>query len=176
MATELIRELWEYHHWANRRLFEVTAALGEEVAGREVGRQFSVPTLRGMFAHLYGADRSWLERWKGRPPTAVSGADIFYGYVPQTLGELRPRWDELESEQQRFIAALSEADLARIVEGETREGTTFRQPLGRLLLHVPNHATHHRSEIATMLTMVSGSPPNTGILSHDVQKSGQRPA
>jgi uncharacterized damage-inducible protein DinB len=35
-----------------------------------------------------------------------------------------------------------------------------------MLLHVPNHATHHRSEIATMLTMVSGSPPDTGLMSY----------
>ena len=38
--------------------------------------------------------------------------------------------------------------------------------LGMLLVHVPNHATHHRSEIATMLTMVSGPPPDTGINSY----------
>ena len=25
------------------------------------------------------------------------------------------------------------------------------------------HATHHRSEIATMITLISGSPPDTGI-------------
>jgi uncharacterized damage-inducible protein DinB len=35
--------------------------------------------------------------------------------------------------------------------------------LGPLLQHVVNHATHHRSEVATMLTIVSGSPPDTGI-------------
>jgi uncharacterized damage-inducible protein DinB len=28
---------------------------------------------------------------------------------------------------------------------------------------VTDHGTHHRSEIATMLTMVSGSPPGTGL-------------
>lgn len=169
MTLELIRELWEYHYWANRRLFEVTAALGEEVAGREVGKQFSAPTLRGMFAHIYGADWLWLERWKGRSPAAPAGPDI------QTLGELRQRWDELETEQRRFIDALGEADLGRVIEG-TREGVTFRRPFGMLLLHVPNHATHHRSEIATMLTMVSGSPPDTGINSYYVWKYGQPPA
>lgn len=100
----------------------------------------------------------------------MPGADI------QTLGELRQRWAELESEQRRFLAALSEADLGRVVELKDTEGKMSRFPLGLLLLHIPNHATHHRSEIATMLTMVSGSPPDTGILSYYVQKSGQRPA
>jgi uncharacterized damage-inducible protein DinB len=28
---------------------------------------------------------------------------------------------------------------------------------------VANHATHHRSEIATMITMIKGSPPDSGL-------------
>jgi uncharacterized damage-inducible protein DinB len=28
---------------------------------------------------------------------------------------------------------------------------------------VANHATHHRSEIATMITMISSSPPDSGL-------------
>jgi uncharacterized damage-inducible protein DinB len=31
---------------------------------------------------------------------------------------------------------------------------------------VVNHATHHRSEIATMITLISGSPPDTGIATY----------
>ncbi|HEV8440553.1 MAG TPA: DinB family protein [Methylomirabilota bacterium] len=170
MTVELIRELWEYHHWANRRLFEVTAALGEEAAGRDLGGQFSLPTLRGMFTHVYGADRWWLDRFTGRPQHGPP--DMLYGDAPKTLGELRGRWDELEVEQRRFLAVLSDADLGRTVEGRTRDGKPFSRPFGMLLLHVPNHATHHRSEIATMLTIVAGSPPDTGINSYYTQQSG----
>ena len=45
--------------------------------------------------------------------------------------------------------------------------------LGLLLHHVPDHGTHHRSEIATMLTMVSGSPPGTGLARFIAIRSGQ---
>jgi len=160
MSIELIRELWGYHHWANHRLFDVTAALGEEVAGRELGAHFSFPTLRRMFAHIYGADWLWFRRWNGQSPPALPGAEI------AMLADLRHRWDELEAEQRRFIGALTEADLGRFFEFKNAEGVVARRPLGLLVLHVPNHATHHRSEIATMLTMVSGSPPDTGIHSY----------
>ena len=47
---------------------------------------------------------------------------------------------------------------------------TYSRPLGMLLLHVPTHAAHHRSEFATMLTMASGSPPDTGINSYYREK------
>src|SRR5919204_305979 len=72
MTIDLIREIWDYHYWANRRLFDVAAALGEEAAAREIGAQFSAPSLRGMFAHVSGADRWWLERWKGTPTPTKS--------------------------------------------------------------------------------------------------------
>jgi uncharacterized damage-inducible protein DinB len=170
MALELIRELWDYHHWANRRLFDVTASLGDEVARREVGGHFSVPTLLGMLTHICHSDRWWLDRWTGVPQTTAPSTDMFYGDAPKTLADLRQRWDDLEREQRRFIGALGDADLTREIEGRSRLATTFRRPLGVLLLHVPNHATHHRSEIATMLTIVSGSPPDTGINSYYGQK------
>ena len=169
MSVALVREYWAYHHWANRKLFEVTAELGEEAAGRPVGTQFSESTLRAMLVHIYGAEWFWLETWRGRP-TAVVRGDPTYGLVIRTLGELRRWWDELEAEQRRFLDDLVETDLARPLDGKTPEGRTYSRPLGMLLLHVPTHAAHHRSELATMLTMVSGSPPDTGINSYYREK------
>jgi uncharacterized damage-inducible protein DinB len=160
MAIELIRDAWEYHHWANRRLFDVTASLGEEVAGRSLGSHWSVPTLREMMAHLYGADRMWLRRWQGAP---AGDAGPSYGLDIPSLAELRQQWDALVSEQRRYIANLAESDLGRVFEVKGPDGVIAPRPFGMMLLHVINHATHHRSEIASMLTVLGSSPPDTGI-------------
>jgi uncharacterized damage-inducible protein DinB len=154
----LVRELYDYHRWANRRLYEVAAALGPEAVSRDMGAHWSVPTLKGMFAHVYAADEIWLARWKGASPSRLAGEADF-----PTLAALRARWDALEAEQRAFVEGLGEADLGRPVSYRTTEGRSFTVALGALLQHVANHATHHRSEIATMLTLVSGSPPDTGI-------------
>jgi len=61
---------------------------------------------------------------------------------------------------------LSAADYDRVIQYTGADGKQFRAPLGPPLQHVANHATHHRSEIATMLTMVSGSPPDTGLATY----------
>ena len=172
MSVALIREYWAYHHWANRRIFDVVAALGDESAGREIGKQFSEPSLRAMLVHMYGADWFWLETWRGRLPAVVRG-DPTYGLSIRDLAELRRKWDELEHEQRTFLTNLSEADIWRALDGKTPEGRTFSRPLGMLLLHVPTHAAHHRSELATMLTMTSGSPPDTGINSYYREKSAK---
>ncbi len=167
LAQELIRGLYAYHRWANRRLFEEAAKLGEAAAAREVGKQFSFPTIRRMLAHVYGADWIWLMRWKGTSPTKLPGEEI------ESLAALREKWDATEQEQQAFIDSLTPADLGRTVEYKNTEGKAFRLALGPLLQHVANHATHHRSEVATMLTMISGSPPNTDLVAYHLVKTGQ---
>jgi uncharacterized damage-inducible protein DinB len=162
-----VRGLYEYHWWANRRLFDVATALGDEALDRAVGSQFSYPTLREMFAHLHRADLLWLNRWKGLPAPPPSGADV------PTLTALRERRDALEMEQGAFIDALTPTDLERPVEYTSPQGKRVRLPLEPLLHHVPNHATHHRSEIATMITMISGSPPDTGRATYELTRTGQ---
>ena len=158
MSTELIRDLYGYHHWANRRLFDVAAGLGDAAVARDMGKHWSVPTLKGMFAHIYGADTIWLTRWRGASPSRIPGDADF-----SSMADLRTTWDALESEQRAFVDGLDEAGLARVVSYKNTEGAQFNVALGALLQHVVNHATHHRSEAATMITLISGSPPDTGI-------------
>jgi uncharacterized damage-inducible protein DinB len=166
-AVEMVRELYDYHRWANRRLLDHAAGLGDEAIVRDVGTQFSYSTLLRMFGHLYGADWLWLTRWKGQSPTTLPGAEF------KTLAEVRQRWDALAQEQRAFVEGLTAADLARVVAYKNTEGKAFRLALWPLLQHVANHATHHRSEIATMITVVKGSPPDTGINTYQLVKSGQ---
>jgi uncharacterized damage-inducible protein DinB len=167
MSVAMIRELYEYHRWANQTLFDFAAALGEDVCGRDVGTQFSHPRVTRMFAHLYGADWIWLSRWKGTSPTIQPGAEL------PTMAAVRAQWQSLEAEQKAFVDGLADSDLARAVQYKNTTGKAFRAPLGPLLQHVANHATHHRSEIATMVTMLSGSPPDTGINTWVLARTGQ---
>jgi uncharacterized damage-inducible protein DinB len=167
MSVAMVRDLYDYHRWANRKLYDFAAALGEGPCARELGKHFSYPRVTRMFAHLYGADWVWLSRWKGTSPTHVPGDEL------TTMASVRQQWDPLEAEQQAFVGGLADADLARVVHFRNTEGKAYSAPLGQLLQHVANHATHHRSEIATMVTMLSGSPPDTGINTWILARTGQ---
>ena len=167
MSLAMIRDLYDYNRWANHRLFDFAAGLGDEVCGHDVGKHFSMPTITRMFGHLYGAEWIWLSRWKGTSPTAIPGAEL------TTMAAVRERWDALEAEEQAFIGGLQETDLATPIHFRTTEGKAYQAPLGQLLQHVANHATHHRSEIATMVTMLHGSPPDTGLNSWILVRTGQ---
>lgn len=159
MVLTMIRELYDYHRWANRRLFDVGAELGDAVT-RDMGKHWSVPTVKGMFAHLCAADAIWLSRWQGTTPGPLPADADF-----PTMADLRARWDRVEVEQRAFIDGLDEAALVRPVTYRNASGE-LTSPLGPLLPHVVNHATHHRSELATMITLISASPPDTGIATY----------
>src|SRR5262249_61503216 len=106
MSVELMRELYDYHRWANRRLFDVAAGLGE-ASTKDMGKQWSVPTIKGMFVHLCSADFIWLSRWKGVSPTRMmTDADF------RTFVALRTRWDALEAERRAFVETRTAAGLS----------------------------------------------------------------
>ena len=167
MSLDLIRGLYDYHRWANRRLFDVALARGDEAVERDMGGQWSCPSVRTMFAHIYGSDALWLLRWKGTSLPTIPGRDL------PSMRALRERWDALENEQRVFVESLSDADVGRVIDYKNLQGHPFRAALGLLLQHVVNHATHHRSEICTMLTLSGGSPPDTGINSFIAATSGR---
>ena len=161
MASKLINELYDYHRWANRRLFDVAVGLGDAVT-KDMGKHWSVPTVKCMFTHLCAADTIWLARWQGTSPGRLPVDADF-----PTMGDLRAHWDQTEAAQRAFIEGLAEAALARpVTYRNPTTGAEFSAPLGPLLQHVVNHATHHRSELATMITLISGSPPDTGIATY----------
>jgi uncharacterized damage-inducible protein DinB len=169
MATlEMIRELYDYDRWANRRLFDAVATLPAGEAEREIGRQFSFPTLKGMLAHILGALTIWLARWEGTSPTAM----LSPGEFPD-LSALRRRWDEQDEKIRAFIAGLRDQDLTRVIHYKNTQGQAFQLPLWPLMQHVANHSTHHRSEVATMLTTLGSAPPPTDLVVYHLVRSGQ---
>jgi uncharacterized damage-inducible protein DinB len=52
-------------------------------------------------------------------------------------------------------------------------GNLYYTPLGILLTHVAAHGNHHRSEVATMLTMLGSPPPDTGVVTWHRTVTGQ---
>jgi len=107
-------------------------------------------------------------------PTAPADGDVLReAQLAPTLAALGERWVGLEREQASYLDGLQESDLTRIIHYRLLSGKEYAQPLALLLHHVTDHGTHHRSEIATMLTMVSGSPPGTGLVRFVAIRSGQ---
>ena len=117
MSIALIREHYDYHHWANRRLFDLASGLGEGVT-RDMGAHWSFPTLKGMFAHIYGADNVWLTRWKGSSPSRLSGDAVAAG-DPVIVLESMKMEIPVEAPRAGTVREIKVAEGQTVQEGDT---------------------------------------------------------
>jgi uncharacterized damage-inducible protein DinB len=168
MIAEVVRTLYRYNDWANRRILDTAATLDAEQLVAKRGASFD--SVRDTLVHTMGGQWLYLERWHGRSPRAMLAAGQFVD-----LAAIRARWDEIEYDTKAFVAGLSDGDLARVVEYTNLQGATWAYPLWQQMIHQVNHATQHRSEAAVMLTQFGVSPGWLDFLYFiDVEPAGTR--
>jgi uncharacterized damage-inducible protein DinB len=73
----------------------------------------------------------------------------------QAVGQ---RWAEEEAAMHAFLATLDHERLQEIVAYQTTQGGPRQNRLGHILIHLVNHGTQHRSEVALGLTNLGHSP------------------
>ena len=158
MQIDQIKELYDYNRWANDRLWQAVEGLNPN--------QLNIDMHNGMgsilttLLHMVSASWIWRTRWQGNMPTSTLAIEDF-----PTLQSIRTRWQEEEEQLQRFLTTLQDDDLQRELR-YTRIATpdqAFTQPLWQMMLHLINHQTQHRSEIAMQLTALNHSPGELGM-------------
>jgi len=142
-GTELLTRLFRHDAWANA---EVLAALGR--AGHAPERAWR------LFFHVLAAEDLWLGRLAGEPPRLP---------VWPALDPARAELLALELEQ-RWRRRLGEADpewLASSIEYHNSKGEPWTSGVRDVLLHVLEHSTYHRGQIALVLRDAGEEPPIT---------------
>jgi uncharacterized damage-inducible protein DinB len=139
MLTEF-RRMREHQSWADDALLEtiLDASLYPEAAARE-------------FAHILGADETWLARLEGRramaPVWPASDAD--------TLRQLAL---DVQVGYARYLDTLIETDLLRTVLYQNSAGISFETPVRDILYHVFLHAQYHRGKVNLLLRQAGLMP------------------
>jgi len=110
-TSEMVRTLYRYSAWATARILEHAARLRPDELAKPSGASFS--SVRETLVHIMAAQWIWLARWKGSSPTSLLDAREF-----PDIASIRARWDQIDGETQRFVAGVTDADLARVVELE----------------------------------------------------------
>jgi uncharacterized damage-inducible protein DinB len=144
-----VHSLYAHSAWANERVLDAAEQITLEQFRADAGGG----SIRDLLTHTAAAQWLWLERWRGTSLPGMWDPASF-----PDVASLRERWAQVESETQRFIAALSAPDLNRPVSYVNFAGETWSYPLWQQLLHQVNHATQHRSEAALLLTRYDASP------------------
>jgi uncharacterized damage-inducible protein DinB len=101
----------------------------------------------------------WLERWRGKAPTALIPADEFHN-----LAAISERWRAVEREMREYLAGLDEETLARPLTCTSTRGEQWTYPLWRMMVHLTSHQSYHRGQITTLLRMLGVEPPRVDFL------------
>jgi uncharacterized damage-inducible protein DinB len=150
MRLNDIRTLYDYNAWANARILDAAARVPAE--------QFTTAALgycqlRTALEHILVAESVWRLRWQGVAPESVAFPEEF-----PTLAALRARWAEEDQQLYAYINQLNDADLDHKLTYDRGEWGMDTRTLWHLLVHVVNHGTQHRSELAMLLTELGHSP------------------
>jgi uncharacterized damage-inducible protein DinB len=152
-----IKRQYAYSRWATARLLAAAENLSSNELHKQHGTSFG--SLHGTLDHLYGAERVWLDRWKGSSPTARPSV----GPTASPL-DFAAAWEKIWTEQNEFLADLAEQSLDRELVYRDLRGAAAHATMGDVLFQVANHATYHRGQIASLLRQSGINPPATDFL------------
>ena len=157
MFVTHFRSLLRFHFWARDRLVVGVQQLGAaQYTAAATGGWGSVAAT---LAHLAGAERIWLDRIHGSSASALlDERDL------ATLAAVQSYDQDTEQHWQRYLATLTEAELARGVAYTTTTGTPFVTSVADIITHVVNHATEHRAQIAMLLTAADIAHPGMDVI------------
>ena len=146
MRVSEIQTMFDYDRWATGRILQAAGALTPEefAAPSPLGG----PGVRDTLIHLVDAMLGWRLRWEGQADEDLQ-PDQF-----ESLAAVSDRWDAEVAALRSFVGRLSDEDLQRPVR-------TLQ--LWQTLLHLVNHGTQHRSEVAMLLTHYGHSPDDLDL-------------
>ncbi len=158
MHPSQIVEMYAYNRWATARILDAAAHLTHDEYVRPCSLVWG--SVRGTLVHAYGAE--WI--WRERCQKAISPADLPAEQEFDTFDTLRRTWAAEEAAMQGYVEGLREADLVADMAYRNTKGLLLSAPLWEVLLHVVNHGTQHRAEVAHVLTELGHSPGDIDLI------------
>ncbi|AZN99118.1 damage-inducible protein DinB [Mesorhizobium sp. M9A.F.Ca.ET.002.03.1.2] len=138
-----------YNQWANNRIYDAAADLGEEEFDRNVGAFFG--SMMGTLNHILTADRIWMRRFTGEGDAPARLDTILHRALPS----LRLAREAEDKRIVDWIGSLSEKALSgRFSYMTVSDMRTVSQRLAPALDHFFNHQTHHRGQAHAILTIL----------------------
>jgi len=157
VTPELLRVLFQYNQWANRRLLDACSALTNEQFTRDLGSSFR--SVRDTLVHLYGAEWVWNERIEGRSPSSLHSGSTF-----PDLASVRAKLEEMDSYYLDYVTRLTPQDLERVIHYKSFAGDAFSNPIWQTLHQLTNHGSYHRGQVVTLLRQLGAKPATTDLI------------
>jgi len=158
--SQILVHLFRHNRWANGLMVEACRSLSENQLDTTVEGTYG--SIRDTLNHLASAEGGYVFRLTGQPRPLVHD-DPFPGV------------DRISEILERTGAALEEVaaglNQEKTIEVNRPEGAVTI-PAFVILLQAVNHATDHRSHIATILTQLGIEPPGLDLWDYNEQVLG----
>ena len=156
MTLQEIKTLYAYNAWATNRFFESLTVLSEEQYLMDL--KSSHGGIHGTLVHIVGAEKIWLERFKGAPQPPLSQDP------PKSLADLKTIWEKVGYDTAQWLGTMSDKKLQETFTAKTLKGDTFTNTFMQALQHVVNHSSYHRGQIVTLMRQIGTKPPSTDLI------------
>jgi uncharacterized damage-inducible protein DinB len=141
-----LQRLFAYDEWANREALNAIRSASPAPA-RSLG----------LLGHIFSAERLWLERLTGQKQSLPVWPTLTIEQCEAQAAELPALWKQ-------YLAASTEASLARTVSYKNSKGEPWDSRAEDVLLHIVMHSAYHRGQIATDLRASGATPAYTDFI------------
>ena len=147
-------KLYQYNYWSNKRVLN---KMKEQNVNDE-----KILTIMG---HIVAAQFLWLHRIKGLPPAQVK----LWGEY--TLDQLFDMAENIGKQWLEFVESTE--DFNRELTYNNYVGDPYINNVETIMIHLVNHSSYHRAQIAMLLRQKGFEPINTDFITYDRVIRGQ---
>lgn len=147
-------KLYRYNAWANAKVLD---ALNKQHVHDE--------KILGLMGHVLAAQFIWLNRIKGLPKSPYK---LWHNYP---LDELLVMGKEVGENWLSFIETTDSFD--RELTYTNYVGDPYVNNVEHIMMHLVNHSTYHRAQVALLLRQKGFEPVNTDFITYDRVMTGQ---
>jgi uncharacterized damage-inducible protein DinB len=147
-------KLYQYNVWANKRV--ITALTTQNVNDAKI---------LSLMGHIVAAQFLWLHRIKGLPPAEVKlWGEYTLEQVTSMAEEAGKLWLEFVESNDNFHRELTYHNYV---------GDLYVNNVETIMIHLVNHCSYHRAQIAMLLRQKGLEPINTDFITYDRVIRGQ---
>jgi uncharacterized damage-inducible protein DinB len=141
----MLEHFCKYNNWANSLLYHTLIAHADMLPESCVL----------LFSHIVNAQSIWIARING----TNSGVSVWQLHDLQTCGMLLE-----ESVNSMLLLKVPETADSPLITYKTSTGDLYETSVADILLHMFNHATYHRAQIAREMRASHIEPVNTDYI------------
>lgn len=147
-------QLFDYHLWANERLFDHLRGLPKDIFDIKVDSVF--PTIAKTFDHMIAVDELWYLRLKGESLQQIDAKEF---KTPE--GAIK-EFIKLYNEIKHFL--INTDDVEQVVIYQNTKGDQFSNKIHEIVQHIVNHGTYHRGNISAMIRQIGYEGASTDYI------------